>query len=372
VFRGRPEVLLDVDNDLLAVSDLRAEPSRWPLALTEEEKGVAPSRLLAHYLTPVAQQIGTVDKVLDPDFLQYDAMSLLEFLERAGASPAAIQMIGHTANYNSLETVSALSALRDATRALFNAGGQALNLKNGNESLTTAFAEKLAPLIHYETALRRVENSNAGITLHFETPDGNKTWEAHNIILTIPFTALRRITFEPELPAERRTIIDQLPYTQVAQTYLQTAQRFWADDDNVLAVYSDGPLERLFNASSRMRSDRGLLVNWMNGVGAMAVRDMDGEEQAEFAVRELERIWPDSRKLVETTYTNDWGKSYAEGAYAHYAPGQMARFAADIPTPIGRMHFAGEHTELVAPGMEGALTSGQRAASEVIDRLDPV
>jgi monoamine oxidase len=36
------------------------------------------------------------------------------------------------------------------------------------------------------------------------------------------------------------------------------------------------------------------------------------------------------------------------------------------------MHFAGEHTELVAPGMEGALTSGRRAANEVIDRLDPV
>jgi monoamine oxidase len=190
--------------------------------------------------------------------------------------------------------------------------------------------------------------------------------------MAMPFTALRRVVFEPELPVKRRTIIDQLPYTQVAQTYLQTARRFWADDDDVLAVYSDGPLERLFNASSRMHSDRGLLVNWMNGTGATAIRNMDGEEQAEFAVRELERIWPDSRKLIETTYTNDWGKSYAEGAYAHYAPGQMTRFAADIPTPIGRVHFAGEHTELVAPGMEGALTSGRRAASEVIERLDPV
>lgn len=33
VFRGRPEVLLDLDSALFAVSDLRAEPSRWPPAL---------------------------------------------------------------------------------------------------------------------------------------------------------------------------------------------------------------------------------------------------------------------------------------------------------------------------------------------------
>ena len=43
--------------------------------------------------------------------------------------------------------------------------------------------------------------------------------------------------------------------------------------------------------------------------------------------------------------------------------------------PLTNGHFeqndlaAGEHTELVAPGMEGALTSGKRAAAEVIDAI---
>ena len=281
-------------------------------------------------------------------------------------------MIDHTAKYNSLDKVSALSALRDSVRALFNAGGQALNLKNGNESLTEAFATRIGARIAYETTLTSVKNTNSGITLHFDTSTGPEVWEARAVILAVPFTALRKVRFEPSLPDSRQAMIEALPYTQVAQTYLQTARRFWSEEDNVLAVYSDGPIERLFNASSRMASDRGLLVNWINGRGAMAVRDMDAEEQAELAVRELDRIWPGSRKLIEQTYTNDWGKSYAEGAYSHYAPGQMARFAHEIPKPIGNLHFAGEHTELVAPGMEGALTSGRRAAREVIDRLTRV
>ena len=45
----------------------------------------------------------------------------------------------------------------------------------------------------------------------------------------------------------------------------------------------------------------------------------------------------------------------------------------EIPRPIGPVHFAGEHTELVAPGLEGAVVSGMRAAAEVLEaeRLTP-
>ena len=81
----------------------------------------------------------------------------------------------------------------------------------------------------------------------------------------------------------------------------------------------------------------------------------------------MEKIWPGCRDQIEVTLANNWSNTYVGGAYAHYAPGQMAAFAAEIPKPIDRLHFAGEHTELVAPGMEGALASGRRAAKEIID-----
>ena len=368
VFRGRPEVIVDLEGKQYTASELREDPGRWPLALLEGERPQAPMRLLNHYLKPVAEQIGSVGRVLDPEFARYDEMSLRSLLESRGASEAALGLIEHTLNYNSLDTVSALSALRDAVRALFASGGQALNLRNGNQTLTDAFATRLGDCVRYRCALQAVEQDRDGVTLQFETEAGREVWEAEAVVLAIPFTALRKIRFAPGLPADRQHIVDELPYTQVVQTYLQVSHRFWSNEDNVLAVYSDGPLERLFNASSRMSGERGLLVNWTNGAGTAAMQKLDAEERVEFAVSELEKIWPESRKLVERTYSNDWGKSYAEGAYAHYAPGQMTRHAADIPKPIGRLHFAGEHTELVAPGMEGALTSGRRAAREIVSR----
>ena len=37
--------------------------------------------------------------------------------------------------------------------------------------------------------------------------------------------------------------------------------------------------------------------------------------------------------------------------------------------PWQRLHFAGEHTAVISPGIESALESAQRAANEIIARL---
>jgi monoamine oxidase len=64
--------------------------------------------------------------------------------------------------------------------------------------------------------------------------------------------------------------------------------------------------------------------------------------------------------------TNNWGNSYAEAAYAYYAAGQTAGFAAEIPEPVKNIHFAGEYSEFVAPAMDAVLTPGKRSAAEVL------
>ena len=116
-------------------------------------------------------------------------------------------------------------------------------------------ARELGDRVYYRHALQAVRRSETDQTLQIETPAGAETWEADYVILALPFTALRDVRIEPGLPAVRQKAIDELPYTQVAQTYLQTTSRFWEGGQYVSAIYSDGPLERIFNASSRMSSD---------------------------------------------------------------------------------------------------------------------
>ena len=369
-FRQRPDYLLHLQGELLSGSALRADASRWPIELHESEKAGAPFRLMGQYLGPIAKKIGAVENVLKPEFAQYDQLTLRELLTKQGASDAAIELIDHTLNYNSVDTVSSLSVLRDVVRMMHMQGGTAINLKNGNQSLPDAFSEQLADEILLNHSLAAVERNGDGVQLQVETDGRRQTLYADYVVLAIPFTALRDVKFAPGLIAERQKIIDELPYTQIVQAWLQTRTRFWESDGPVSMVVSDGPLERLFNGSRQMSGDRGLLINWVNGVGTRKVPTGDPEEHVASVIREIGRIWPEGPKQIETTLTNDWGKSYVKGAYAHYAPGQMVAYASEIPKPIGRLHFAGEHTELVAPGMEGALTSGRRAASEIINNVN--
>ena len=147
--------------------------------------------------------------MLHPDFAHYDQLTLRQLLVQKGASDAAITLIDQTLNYNSVDTVSALSALRDLVRVLHMIGGQALNLENGNSSLPEAFASHLGEQIQYGRKLISVEQHTDKMALHIETNGSVETLYADRVIVAIPFTALRKIRFEPGLPEERQRIIDE-------------------------------------------------------------------------------------------------------------------------------------------------------------------
>jgi monoamine oxidase len=56
------------------------------------------------------------------------------------------------------------------------------------------------------------------------------------------------------------------------------------------------------------------------------------------------------------------------GAYLAFGPGQISKYWRLWERPMQRVAFAGEHTDALYPGtLEGALRTGQRAASQVED-----
>ena len=102
----RPDVLVHLQGELYSAAALRADATLWPIALNEEEKPLAPTRLLHHYLGPIASKIGAVENVLHPEFLGYDALTLRELLQQSGASDAAIALIDHTLNISKLANLN--------------------------------------------------------------------------------------------------------------------------------------------------------------------------------------------------------------------------------------------------------------------------
>ena len=51
----------------------------------------------------------------------------------------------------------------------------------------------------------------------------------------------------------------------------------------------------------------------------------------------------------------------------HFAPGTWTQFGPALREPVGRIHWAGAETATVWSGsMDGAISSGDRAAAEVL------
>jgi monoamine oxidase len=81
---------------------------------------------------------------------------------------------------------------------------------------------------------------------------------------------------------------------------------------------------------------------------------------------ELDDVYPGSRGLYERGETVAWHlEGWTLGTAVAYAPAQVNRFQAALRRPLGRVHFAGEHTDAFAGTMEGAVRSCRRVAEAI-------
>ena len=71
--------------------------------------------------------------------------------------------------------------------------------------------------------------------------------------------------------------------------------------------------------------------------------------------------------FVETAWSEEqWTRGCS---MAHLRPGVLTGFGHLIREPFGRVHWAGTETSTISHGaIDGAVRSGERAATEILDR----
>jgi len=76
------------------------------------------------------------------------------------------------------------------------------------------------------------------------------------------------------------------------------------------------------------------------------------------------------RRNLETVVIKSWATDpWQRGAYPVYPVGQL-KWYADICKPDGEVWFAGDHASGLPGWIEGAMTSGLKAARDVSAKLD--
>ena len=356
-----PEMLLHVNGE-----SVRA--ATWTSAgvnrLVGEEREIIPPRLLGTY-TAKNLPLSKPTDWCSPSFANLD-IPLDTYLSQQGASEEALRLINVAPNTNDIGTTSALWALRDAQRRQDRSGGRIVSAVGGNSALAEKMAAALAsPVLtgHAVTAIRSLEDG-----VEVECADGS-VHGGEYCVVTVPFSVLREIEVDPPFVGDQKEAVENIPYTAITKYYLVPKEPYWERDGLPPTMWTDTFIERLFP----VRDEAGTIQNitcWVDGSNAARLDAMSMEEQVDAVLTELARIRPSTEGNVEVVDTISWGNDpFAKGAYAHYAPGQASRLKPAMAQPWQRIHFAGEHTAVVAPGMESTFESAQRASEEVLARL---
>ncbi|WP_194836616.1 NAD(P)/FAD-dependent oxidoreductase [Nocardia sp. XZ_19_369] len=374
-----PSDLVDTDFSYLR-NGIRIRPDKLDehadnLGLPPHERHLTVADLNAQYVTKFNENIGpeltAPTWTPTPDLLALDQISVRRTLEDRGASAAAISLIEPLfleMRGGELESASTMAWARyeSGHRAFSTADAAWFKVKGGTDLLARALADKVKDLVLYRKPVVRITQTEQEAQVTFLDRDRLQTLTADRVIVTAPFSSLRRINLSMAgLSAAKHATIRRLRYSSALRIFLQMRKKFWPE--RRLMLSTDTPIGTVRDGTPRLPGPRKILECWLTGWPAQAAADMSEEERINFALTELEPIMPGARENFELGTSIAWdNEPYIAGAYILPELGHH-ELMAHTRTPEGRIHFAGEHTAFEPNGgsMNYALESSIRVLLEL-------
>ena len=111
---------------------------------------------------------------------------------------------------------------------IFGESDERYKIEGGNQSLTEAIYKEVKDKVILEHKLIKIEERNGGYTLYFTNTNGTTVQvNADMVVSAIPFTLLREVELDVELPAWKTNAIRKLGYGTNAKLLLGFNSRVW-------------------------------------------------------------------------------------------------------------------------------------------------
>lgn len=343
-----------------------------------EERGVLPQALFSHYLRKHMTFKASEDW-LEPDAARFD-VAPAPWLKSVGASDEAIRLMDATISPDS-QGASLLTLMQEEARGMTAFGSTtdpskdrfaqyaetSQHVVGGTSRLPEAMARRLGDAVRMTKVVGALSQTATSVTV--TCLDGS-TYAADFAISAIPFRPLNRVFMDPPLVGAQAEAVRNMPYNNNTQVHFALkGSPYWEQDGLEASIWSDGPVTSLRQAigydGARVRA-----MAFCVGKKGDQIDQLSPKDRAQFVLSEIERMRPSTKSKLEIVGVHSWPQyMFVEGCRHSYGPGQVTRWTHDMIKPHGRLHFAGEHTRRLDVGMESAMESGERAAIEVIERM---
>ncbi len=295
---------------------------------------------------------------------EYDAMDWWRYLKNHGFDTRDLDLQDLVDSVSLGDSIRQTSALR--SMRMYEAYGENnemdFRIAGGNESLCKALADKIGHQnIHLNQQVIRVIQSPGGIKAF--AYNGN-IYEGDKLVCALPVLAMRKITWEPEFPVNRREALNSLQYGRVTKTAYLFKKRFWQEDQ--FSLLSDEAPHYVYHATRGQQGQHGVLMSQASGDRGTLMGSMNAKRRIETLADTLQPVFGDITPGFIKQNAYDWGRdSITMGSVALYRPDQWLNVLPLLKKEQQNIHFAGEHLGDWQGYMEGAVQSGIAAADQI-------
>ena len=336
-------------------------------ALADAGLAIAQLELMARLLPSRSQRLdaNTFGQWMRRRVRTHGARTMLEVAVGAttGSSVDDVSLLAVASMIRSAGSFHQLTGVRGAA--------QDARVVGGSVSLCERLADRLGPnRVRLGAAVTAVEQSGDKVTVRTV---GDRTVAAKRVILAVDPATCARIDFGPGLPTGRRRLHDTFAMGSGIKFHLAYPFPFWRHRGfSGQAITDDGLVRILFDATPGPGGP-GLLVGFLSDFTAASSSDEQLMAFANSTARaariavEVERLFGSAPAAPIDYCEHDWrAEVHLSGCVAAPAVNVLTAAGPATSRPSGRLHWAGaESADAWSGYMDGAVSSGERAAAEV-------
>lgn len=300
-------------------------------------------------------------KLTQAQKIRIDALDWWTYLEKLGFSEDDLlirDLMDSTDFGESIRHVSAFGALAEYAESSPK-NEMDYKMTGGNSRLAYEFAKRIGnENIRLTSPVKKIDQRSGLIKILTDKEE----IKADAVICTVPTQSLLKIQFLPELPAVQRQAAERLNYARIVKNSVLYDKRFWGPED--FSMVTDTTSHYYFHSTQKQEGPQGILTAYAIGEKADVLASQSDERRMKVITRDLVDFNAEAPSLARKIASYAWQRDvYTDGAYALYRPGQWFGLRPILQRPHGKVLFAGEHLADWQGFMEGAIETGEAAAS---------
>ena len=248
------------------------------------------------------------------------------------------------------------------------AGAQASRLIGGSQIVPLTLAAQLGARVVLSSPVRSITQARGQVTVVSD----RLTVSARRAVVAIPPTLAGRIHYDPILPPGRDGLTQRYGPGTLIKVAAVYDRPFWRTHGLTgQAVATGFPISISYD-DSPPGGRPGVLFGFVGGDNARRYRTLPAAERRRAVLSQLDLFFGAEARRPSHIVETDWSaQPWTRGCPVGIpAVGSFVAYGPHLREPVGHIHWAGTETATYWNGyMDGAVSSGQRAAAEVAAEL---